>query len=93
MPHIHWLKFVYYESIYCKTYIYWQTSNTAVHYGFISRGRGPPPVFFPVADPDERFLFFCVFEVKHDEEMVGDHERRQPGGEFESTTGSVQTPR
>jgi hypothetical protein len=26
-----------------------------------------------------------------DEEMVGDRETRQPGGKFESTTGSVQT--
>ncbi len=52
-----------------------------------------PRIYLPwqTPPPDRRTIFFfCVFEVKHDEEMVGDRERRQPGGEFESTTGSVQ---
>jgi hypothetical protein len=34
---------------YGKYNIYWQASNTAVHYVFISRGRGPPPDLFPLA--------------------------------------------
>ncbi len=48
--------------------------------GFISPDRGHPP-----ADKDF-FLWLLGFP---DEEMVGDHEARQPGGEFENT-GSVQ---
>jgi hypothetical protein len=46
---------------YCKTYIYWQASNTAVHYAFISSGRGPPPDLFPLAGvpPRQTKIFFC----------------------------------
>ncbi len=49
------------KPIYCKTYIYWQTSNTAVHYAFISSGRGPPPDLFPLAGvpPRQTKIFFC----------------------------------
>ena len=36
------------DGIYCKPYVYWQASNTTVHYAFISSGRGPPPDLFPV---------------------------------------------
>jgi hypothetical protein len=46
---------------YCKPYIYWQASNTAVHYAFISRGRGPPPDLFPLAGgetPGRHDFFF-----------------------------------
>jgi hypothetical protein len=79
--------------VYCKTYLYWQTSNTAVHYAFISRDRGPPRIYFPRQAPwqtGRQTIFFFPFWVFPDEEMVGDRETRQPGGEFESTTGSVQ---
>jgi hypothetical protein len=43
---------------YCNLYIYWQASNTAVHYAFISSGRGPPPDLFPLKGSRQRF-FFC----------------------------------
>ena len=46
---------------YCKYSIYWQASNTAVHYAFISRGRGPPPDLFPLAGgetPGRHDFFF-----------------------------------
>jgi hypothetical protein len=51
--------------IYCKTYLYWQTSNTEVHYAFISRDRGPPPDLFPAAGPlpdwqTNDFFFFLL---------------------------------
>jgi hypothetical protein len=36
------------------------------------------------------FFFLLGFPVRGDEEMVDDHEVRQPGGEFEITAGSVQ---
>ncbi len=56
---------------YCKTYLYWWGSNTAVHYAFISRGRGAPPDLFPVAGPltdwqtnDFFFLPFGAFLMK-----------------------------
>ncbi len=79
---------------YCNTYIYWQASNTAVHYAFISRGRGPPPDLFSLTggEPPDRhdFFFWRNLKGQSDEEMVADREIRRPGGEFESTTGSVQ---
>jgi hypothetical protein len=81
--------------VYCKPYIYWESSNTGVHYAFISRGRGPPPDLFPLGggEPPDRHDFFFFKKLKgqsNDEEMVADRETRRPGGEFESTTGSVQ---
>ena len=50
---------------YCKTYVYWQASNTAVHYSFISRGRSPPPDLFPLAGvpPRQTIFFFCDSRV------------------------------
>ena len=54
---------------YCKFHIYWQTSNTAVHYTFISSDRGPPPDLFPLTGvpPRQTIFFFCdswVFLMK-----------------------------
>jgi hypothetical protein len=43
----------------------------------------------PLADWQRNDFFFSVWGFP-DEEMVGDHETRQPGGEFEINTGSVQ---
>ena len=53
-------KGIYAPHIYCKYSIYWQASNTAVHYAFISRGRGPPPDLFPLTggEPPDRHDFF-----------------------------------
>jgi hypothetical protein len=53
---------------------------------------GPPPrIYFPWqgSPPGRQRFFFVTLRFSY-EEMVGDHEARQPGGEFESTTGSVQ---
>ena len=60
-----------------------------VHYGFISRDRRFLPDSIQVTEHE---FFFCLLGVpaRGDEEMVGDCESRQPGGEFESTEGSVQ---
>jgi hypothetical protein len=88
VPHIHWKILSY-----CKTYLYWQASNTVVHYAFISRGRGPPPDLFPVTGSltdwqtnDFFFLPFGAFLMKKWLETTKPDNR----GEFESTTGSVQ---
>ncbi len=43
----------------------------------------------PLADWQKTFFFLAVWGFP-DEEIVGDHETRHPGGEFERTTGSVQ---
>jgi hypothetical protein len=84
---------VHIQHIYCKSYIYWQASNTAVHYAFISSGRGHPPDLFPLSGvpPRQTNDFFFLLLGFPDEEMVGDREGRQPGGEFENTAGSVQS--
>jgi hypothetical protein len=50
-------------------------------------------IYFPRQAPwqtgRQTIFFFCLLGLSY-EEMVGDRETRQPGGEFESTTGSVQ---
>ena len=59
-----------------------------VHVGFISRDRGYLPDLFMVQIMIF-FFYLCGF-VRGDEEIVGDREDRQQGGEFESPGGSVQ---
>ncbi len=53
-----------------------------------------PRIYFPweVGSPptDTNFFFSRSLKGQSDEEMVADREIRRPGGEFESTTGSVQ---
>ena len=52
----------------------------------------PPRIYFPWqgSPPGRQTIFFFAFWGFPNEEMVGDRETRQPGGEFEVTTGSVQ---
>jgi hypothetical protein len=85
MTHTHISLSRFIRNNYCNIYIYWQTSNTTVHYAFISSGSGPPPDYFPwagVPPPADKDFFLWLLGFP-DEEMVDDREARQPGGSLQ----------
>ena len=73
-------------------YIGRQVIRQSILYLFLVSGV-PPRIYFQwqgFPPADKRFSFFRLLGFP-DEEMVGDREARQPGGELEITAGSVQT--
>ncbi len=66
---------VHYEH-YCKSYIYWQASNTAAHYAFISSDRPPPPDLFPLTGG----------------EPPGRHEELEVGGGGDDEDYEIEAP-